>query len=126
MTDKKFGDIKPLTFVGVTAFEVDLHKYEVDGEEYYNPSVGMHLDIGDGKESLIYLSTEIYEEDPRRAIFYAVRIATGFSSDFYPEVLVIDENDTILEETYNIREIIETIQEMSETQEKIPEGVTIH
>lgn len=123
MTKPVYHDVQSNMFVGVNAFTIDLYEYHLSDGRYYNPTIGLMLDIGDNKESRIFISTEIYNKDPYRAIYFATQSAVMLSSKYHDEVNVIDPSGNLSSEKFSINSIMKNFKLLMQ---KTEENFSIH
>ena len=113
------------TSVNSCAFS--LHQFQHDDETYYNAMINLMIDVDDEKEDFdLPLITEIFHPTMSGALFAAYRAAVAFTDHFHTDVLVFNEEGECITEL-NLHDVLNAIQEeLQDTQEKVPEGVTIH
>ena len=123
MTNTIYNVINPDTMVCAKAFTIDLYRYTTDDGKYYNPVIGFILDIGDSKESRFFISTEIYDKDLYRAIYYATQIAVIFTSKYHDEVNMVNEDGEICSEKFSINSTMKNFKLLMQHTE---ENFSIH
>ena len=122
MTEKLYP-IESNSLNVVNAYCIDLYQTIIDGKHVYNPSIGLELN-SDTEKSRIHITTEIFDEDPYKAIYMAYRACSVLAPMCYDGVNVIDvDNNVFDEDKYSIAKTVEIFKLIFQ---KTSEEVVIH
>ena len=109
----------------VNFFGIDVIRVKIDDEVMFNPIINLFINQGPEKEDFCMpLVTHIYSSSTFGAIVGVMKNMRTFTDEYLDEVSLFDAETGEELDVLSINEALETYRSLSD--EKIPEGTTIH